>query len=220
MTSFTYYFRCFVLECLDSSEIFEFESFLKPQVDEVTDGRDCLFVMCLLDVLHNGGLVLDWILLSIVLMMIKAVRLITECSVVLRWCFFFLLRKEERGSIPSYWRKYWVFPPIKATGSRILQQSYKYWPGSVEKIYFYLKNGPLFHPGAQSLDTVVWVAEVTEQFAAWEWGKPTPSLSCEQDSALTLDLVPTCALRELVHLPPPAKTSASFFFLGCLSELN
>lgn len=62
--SFTFYFRCFILECLDSSTIFQFEGFIKSQVYKVTDGRDWLFIMCLFNVLHNGGLILDRILLS------------------------------------------------------------------------------------------------------------------------------------------------------------
>lgn len=63
-TSFTYYFRCFILECLDSSKIFQFEDFIKPQAYKVTGGMSWLFIMCLFNVLHNVGLILDWIFLS------------------------------------------------------------------------------------------------------------------------------------------------------------
>lgn len=72
-TSFTYYFRCFILECLDSSKIFQFESSINPRVYKVTNGREWLFVMGLFHVLHSRGLILDWILLCLTIMGIKPV---------------------------------------------------------------------------------------------------------------------------------------------------
>lgn len=71
-TSFLY-FRCFILECLDSTEIFQFESFINPQVYRVSNGRDWLFVTRLFHVLLNRGLILDWILLCLMIMGIKPV---------------------------------------------------------------------------------------------------------------------------------------------------
>lgn len=215
-TSFTYYFRCFILECLGSSEIFQFECFIKPQVYKVTDGMDWLFIMCLFNVLHNGGLILDWILLSATsiykeIMMIKQVWLITEYNAVLWWYFFFLLRKEERKH-SELLEKIFCLPSSKdhrlPNTAMVLQMLGRLCWGNEHNYVCIWKTTFFFFfvPVAALWIESCKIAETTEEFAASERAKSILCPSCEQDAALTLGLVLIWPLSKLIQLPTPAKT--------------